>query len=71
MTTQIQSTRMVTGEVRFSYANLLTPRVGPNGGEPKFSVTILLPKSDFATKQRLDAAIEAAKQMENQKCGTV
>lgn len=62
MTNQANPTRIVTGEVRFSYANLLNPRVGPNGGEPKYSVTILVPKSDFATKQRIDAAIEAAKQ---------
>lgn len=62
MSNQANPTRIVTGEVRFSYANLLNPRVGPNGGEPKFSVTILVPKSDVATKQRIDAAIEAAKQ---------
>ncbi|MFT4415294.1 DUF2815 family protein [Fredinandcohnia humi] len=55
-------TRVVTGEVRFSYVNLLKPRASQLGGEEKYSVTILVPKSDFATKQRIDAAIEAAKQ---------
>jgi hypothetical protein len=55
-------TRVVTGEVRFSYVNLLKPRAPQFGGEPKYSVTILLPKSDVATKQLIDAAIEAAKQ---------
>ena len=30
------------------------------GGEPKYSVTLLIPKSDLATKQRIDAAINAA-----------
>ena len=54
-------TRVVTGEVRFSYVNLLKPRVTPQG-EEKYSVTILLPKSDVATKQKIDDAIEAAKQ---------
>lgn len=56
-------TRVVTGEVRLSYVNLLKPRENQYGGEPKFSVTILVPKSDVQTKQRIDAAIEAAKQL--------
>ncbi|RKO63236.1 DUF2815 family protein [Caldibacillus debilis] len=59
-------TRVVTGEVRFSYVNLLKPRAPQFGGEPKFSVTILLPKSDTATKARIDAAIEAAKEIGKQ-----
>lgn len=63
MTNQPMQTRVVTGEVRFSYVNLLKPRASMQGGEEKYSVTILLPKSDVATKQRIDAAIEAAKQV--------
>lgn len=52
---------VVTGRVRLSYVHLFTPYVNPNGnGEPKYSTTILLPKSDVATKQRIDAAIQAA-----------
>ncbi|TGV21992.1 DUF2815 family protein, partial [Mesorhizobium sp. M00.F.Ca.ET.186.01.1.1] len=54
--------RVVTGKVRLSYVHLFTPRAGLNGGEPKFSVTLLIPKSDVATKQRIDAAISAAVQ---------
>lgn len=57
-----QPTRAVTGEVRFSFVNLLKPRAIQEGGEEKFSVTILLPKSDVQTKQRIDAAVEAAKE---------
>lgn len=56
------SIRVVTGRVRLSYVHVFTPKPGLNGGEPKFSVTILLPKSDIATKQRIDAAIQAAVQ---------
>lgn len=56
-------TRVVTDEVRFSFVNLLKPRASMQGGEEKYSVTILVPKSDVATKQRIDAAIEAAKQI--------
>lgn len=55
-------TRVVTDEVRFSFVSLLKPRESQYGGEPKYGVTILLPKNDVATKQRIDAAIEAAKQ---------
>ncbi|RAK21114.1 uncharacterized protein DUF2815 [Anoxybacillus vitaminiphilus] len=61
-------TRVVTGEVRFSYVNLLKPRENQFGGEPKYSVTILLPKSDVMTKQKIDAAIQAAKEIGKQKC---
>ena len=52
--------RVVTGRVRMSYTHLVTPRVSEQGGEPKYSVTILIPKSDVATKQRLDAVIQAS-----------
>ncbi|MDR7237162.1 DUF2815 family protein [Neobacillus drentensis] len=58
--TNLNPTRVVTGEVRFSYCNLLKPRASQQGGEEKYSVTILLPKSDVATKQRIDAAIASA-----------
>ena len=53
---------VVTGKVRLSYVHLFQPYVNPNnpGAEPKYSTTILLPKSDVATKQRIDAAINAA-----------
>lgn len=52
--------RAVTGKVRLSFVHLFSPRANPNGGDPKFSVTILIPKTDVATRQRLDAAINAA-----------
>ena len=42
--------KVLTGEVRLSYCNLTAPRAAKQGGEPKFSVTILIPKTDNATK---------------------
>lgn len=54
-------THVVTGKCRFSYVNLSEPR-SIEGGEPKYSLTLLIPKSDKATKAKIDAAIEAAKQ---------
>jgi hypothetical protein len=50
----------VTGKVRLSYVHLFTPYASQQGGEPKYSTTILVPKTDIATKQRVDAAINTA-----------
>lgn len=55
----VRPARVITGEVRLSYANLLQPRTD-NNNETKYSVTLLIPKSDTGTKQRIDAAIDAA-----------
>jgi len=54
---------VVTGKVRLSYVHLFNPYAAQPGAEPKYSVTILLPKSDLVTKQRIDAAINAAIQL--------
>jgi len=59
MPSQPDPQRVVTGRVRLSFVHLLQP-YARNGQEPKYSVTILIPKSDFATKQRVDTAVQAA-----------
>lgn len=51
---------IVTGEVRLSYVNVFNPKTPKNGGDPKYSVTLLIPKSDIATKQAIDNAIQQA-----------
>lgn len=53
-------TKVLTGECRLSYVNLTTPKVPQQGGDPKYSVTLLIPKSDAATKADIDASIKAA-----------
>lgn len=53
-------TRVVTGEIRLSYAHLFEARAASAGQDPKYSTTVLVPKTDTATKQRIDAAIAAA-----------
>lgn len=53
-------TKVVTGEVRLSYAHLVKPYSNQPGQPEKFSVTLLIPKSDVTTKQKIDAAINAA-----------
>lgn len=57
-----KDTKVVTGKVRLSYCNLFQPRAVEDGQEPKYSCTILIPKSDKATIQKIKTAIEAAKQ---------
>lgn len=54
------ATKVLTGEVRLSYANLSTPRAPQQGGDAKYSVTLLIPKSDAASKADIDASILAA-----------
>ena len=55
-------TKVLTGEVRLSYAHLNEPYANPNqpNAEPKYSVTMLIPKSDVATKADIDSSIKAA-----------
>ncbi len=57
----LNANQMTTGEVRLSYAHLYE-LYSNNGGEPKYSVTVLMPKTDVQSKARLDAAFEVAKQ---------
>jgi hypothetical protein len=51
-----------TGKVRLSFVHLFAPYANQPGQEPKYSTTILVPKWDIATKQKIDAAIAAATQ---------
>lgn len=57
-----QSTKVITGKVRLSYAHLFKPVALSEDQEPKYSVCLLIPKSDKATLKKIHAAIEAAKQ---------
>lgn len=56
----MRNTEVVTGKVRFSYLNVFTPRAGQDGGDPKYSVQLLIPKSDTATLGKINAAMKAA-----------
>lgn len=55
-------TNVTTGEVRLSYVHLFKPYAAMLGQEEKYSVTVLVPKTDVDTMGRINAAIEAAKQ---------
>ena len=52
---------LLIGEIRMSYVNVFAPYAA-NGGEPKYSVTLLIPKSNTQLVQQIQAAIEQAKQ---------
>ena len=55
-------TKVITGvNTRWSYANVWDPK-SINGGAPKYSVSLIIPKSDTATVAKIKAAIEAAYQ---------
>lgn len=52
----------VKAQGRLSYPHLFTPRAINDQGDPKYSATLLIPKSDTATVARVQAAIDAAVQ---------
>ncbi len=53
-------TKVITGpQTRWSYANVWNPKA-INGGTPKYSVSLIIPKSDTKTIEKIKAAIEAA-----------
>lgn len=53
-------TKVITGvETRWSYANVWDPK-SINGGTPKYSVSLIIPKSDKVTIQKIKTAIQAA-----------
>lgn len=56
------STKVITGKVRFSYANVFEPTAMQDGQTPKYNVSIIIPKSDTKTVEAIKKAIEAAKE---------
>jgi hypothetical protein len=56
----INPTKVITGpQTRWSYANVWDAK-SINGGTPKFSVSLIIPKSDTVTVNKIKAAIQAA-----------
>ena len=53
-------TKVVTGLVRLSYANVWEPKAATEGAVPKYSVSLIIPKSDTETIAKINAAIDAA-----------
>ena len=60
MTTITNPTKVITGvNTRWSYANVWDPK-SIDGGKPKYSVSLIIPKDDTATVNKIKAAIQAA-----------
>ncbi len=55
------STKVITGKCRASFVHLFEPQ-SINGSDPKYSVSLIIPKSDTETIGKINAAIEEAKQ---------
>lgn len=56
----MSATKVITGKVRFSFANVFEPKAGEDGGKEKYSLCIIIPKSDKATIKKIKAAVAAA-----------
>ena len=60
MSTMNNPMKVITGpETRWSYANVWEPK-SINGGTPKYSVSLIIPKSDTKTVEKIQAALKAA-----------
>ncbi len=56
----VNHTKVITGpRTRWSYANVWDPK-SINGGAPKYSVSLIIPKSDTKKKKKIETAIQAA-----------
>jgi len=56
-------TKVVTGKVRFSYVHVFEPYAYNTKAVPKYSVCLLIPKSDKDTLRKIKAAVDAAKEL--------
>ena len=53
-------TKVITGKARLSYAHIFKAQAGIGGGEERYSVSLIIPKSDTATISKIEKAIEKA-----------
>lgn len=53
-------TKVITGEVRFSYLHVFEPYAGEVGQKPKYSVSLLIPKKDKQTIALIQEAVAEA-----------
>jgi hypothetical protein len=65
--TVINPAKVVTGKVRLSYVHVFEPETINEGGDPKYSVSLLIPKKDKVTLQAINAAITSVKTADKSK----
>jgi hypothetical protein len=63
MTAPASDTKMITGKVRLSYAHIWKPRASEEGQDPKYSVCLLIPKSDRDTLMKIKKCVDAARNL--------
>ncbi|OIJ17078.1 hypothetical protein BKP37_00625 [Anaerobacillus alkalilacustris] len=68
MTTDNNTTKVITGKVRLSYVHVFEPN-SIDGGDEKYSCAILIPKTDKETLRKIKAATDAAKELGKGKWG--
>ena len=56
------ATKVITGKVRFSYVNIFEPKKNEDGTDGKYSVTLLIPKSDTVTLGKIKEAMTEARE---------
>lgn len=55
------STKVITGKVRFSYANVFKPHsMSGEEQDAKYSVSLIIPKSDKSTLKKIEDAVKSA-----------
>lgn len=58
---ELTNTKVITGpNTRFSYLNVFEPKAMADGATPKYSVSLIISKSDKKTVEAVRAAIKAA-----------
>lgn len=62
MSNDVLNTKVVTGKVRFSFVNVFEARAFGDNKDAKYSVMLLIPKTDIGTITSMKRAIENAAQ---------
>lgn len=57
------NTKVITGKVRFSYVNIFEAKKNEDGTDGKYGVTLLIPKSDTDTLNKIKTAIADAREV--------
>lgn len=66
---KINGTKVVTNEVRMSYVQVFEPKAMDEASKAKYSVSLLIPKTDTDTIEKIEQAIEAARKEGVEKYG--
>lgn len=59
----MNETKVITGKVRFSYLNVFEPTAIDENSRKTYNVSLIIPKSDTATIDKIKKAIASAKEL--------